>query len=129
MYWNYTAVPIHDAQGQVAGVYTASQDITALVQAEQKLQASEAESRRILESIGDAVIVTDSTGAVVRMNPVAEQLTQWSLSEAKGSSLAEVFRIVHEDTREVVENPADKVRRYGATVGLANHTILIGMLA
>ena len=126
MYWDYTAVPIHDAQGQVAGVYTASQEITALVQAERKLQASEAESRRILESIGDAVIVTDSTGAVVRMNPVAEQLTQWSLSQAKGSSLAEVFRILNEDSREVVENPADKVRRYGATVGLANHTILIG---
>ena len=36
-----------------------------------------------------------------------------------------VFRIVNEDTRRPVENPATRALRDGAVVGLANHTVLI----
>src|SRR6266568_700884 len=82
-------------------------------------------SHTILHSIGDAVIATDSEGAISFMNPVAENLTGWTLQEAKGTSLVKVFRIVNEQTRETVENPVDKVRRLDRVVGLANHTILI----
>jgi PAS domain S-box-containing protein len=78
-----------------------------------------------LSSIGDAVIATDADGAVTFMNPVAESLTGWTFQEAKGDALANVFRIVNEQTRETVENPIDKVRRLNRVVGLANHTILI----
>ena len=78
-----------------------------------------------LSSIGDAVIATDPDGAVTFMNPVAEHLTGWTLQEAKGNELTDVFRIVNEQTRERVENPIDKVRRLNRVVGLANHTILI----
>jgi PAS domain S-box-containing protein len=82
-------------------------------------------SRTILQSIGDAVIVTDARGKIVSLNPMAEKLTGWTQAEAAGRELAEVFRIVHEDTWEVVENPVDKVFRIGAVVGLANHTVLL----
>jgi PAS domain S-box-containing protein len=82
-------------------------------------------SHTILHSIGDAVIATDAEGAITFMNPVAENLTGWTLQEAKGTALVEVFRIVNEQTRETVENPVDKVRRLDRIVGLANHTILI----
>jgi PAS domain S-box-containing protein len=51
-------------------------------------------------------------------------LTGWSLKEAEGRPLTEVFQIVNETTREIVESPAAKVKRLGSTVGLANHTIL-----
>ena len=86
---------------------------------------SEARSNRILQSIGDAVIVTDAEARITRMNPVAENLTGWTSNEAEGRPLAEVFRIVHETTREPVESPAEKVIRLGTIVGLANHTILL----
>ena len=49
-----------------------------------------------LRSIGDAVISTDTTGCIVLMNAVAEELTGWTLSEAQGLPLDNVFRIVHE---------------------------------
>jgi PAS domain S-box-containing protein len=78
-----------------------------------------------LDSIGDGVIATDQHGVVVRMNPIAQRLTGWTLAEAKGRPLAEVFRIVNEMTRAPVESPADLVLREGAIVGLANHTLLI----
>jgi PAS domain S-box-containing protein len=83
------------------------------------------EFRTTLYSIGDAVITTDHKGSVKVMNPVAEQLTGLSESEANGKPLEEVFRIINEDSREKVENPAQRVLREGIVVGLANHTILI----
>ncbi len=82
-------------------------------------------SHTILHSIGDAVIATDAEGAITFMNPVAENLTGWTLQEAKATALIKVFRIVNEQTRETVENPVEKVRRLDRVVGLANHTILI----
>lgn len=78
-----------------------------------------------LTSIGDAVISTDAGGRITLMNPVAEELTGWTLQEAQDKPLADVFRIVNEQTRETVENPVDKVRRLNRVVGLANHTILV----
>ncbi len=79
-----------------------------------------------LTSIGDAVITTDARGQVMFLNPVAEALTAWSLGEAQGRPLEDIFRIVNEHTRQRVENPVTKVLREGYIVGLANHTILIG---
>jgi len=78
-----------------------------------------------LNSIGDAVIATDIDGNVTRMNPVAENLTGWSLQEAQGQSLKSIFPIIDASTREVIENPVDKVISTGETVYLSNHTRLI----
>src|SRR5260221_12162017 len=60
------------------------------------------------------------------MNPVAEGLTGWQQREAAMHPLDEVFRIVNEASRQIVENPVTKVIREGRIVGLANHTVLIG---
>jgi PAS domain S-box-containing protein len=86
---------------------------------------SEARLRITVESIGDAVIATDEQGRVTLMNPVAQALTGWTESGARGRAFEEVFTIVDETTRRPVENPATKVRREGGIVGLANHTLLI----
>jgi len=81
-----------------------------------------------LLSIGDGVVVTDVRGRITFLNPIAETLTGWSLADAIGIQLTEVFRIVNETTRETVDNPALRSLREGKIVGLANHTILISKL-
>ena len=78
-----------------------------------------------LTSIGDAVIATDADGLILLMNRVAEELTGWSLDEARGKPVAEVFQVFSQQTRQRVENPMDKVRRLNRVVELANHTILV----
>ena len=78
-----------------------------------------------LHSIGDAVIATDGTGLVTRMNPVAEQLTGWYAYEARGLPLKTIFPIINASTREAIPNPVDKVLSTGETVYLSNHTTLI----
>lgn len=78
-----------------------------------------------LSSIGDAVIVTDKKGLITFQNSEAEKLTGWNAKEAKGKPLEVVFNIVNQDSREIVENPVNKVLNTGTTVGLANHTLLL----
>lgn len=81
--------------------------------------------RVALNSIGDAVIATDAKSLVVLMNPIAEELTGWTIAEAVDRPLAEVFKIINERTRQSVEDPCAKVLASGHIVGLANHTVLI----
>jgi two-component system cell cycle sensor histidine kinase/response regulator CckA len=92
---------------------------------ERRLKESEQWLATTLNSIGDAVMTTDSQGFVIFMNPVAEALTGWKEEDAAGKPLKWVFRIVNEETGREVEDPATKVLREGVIVGLANHTILI----
>ena len=78
-----------------------------------------------LRSIGDAVVATDTQGRVTFLNPIAESLTGWPSAEALGQPLETVFHIVHEETRQPVENPVARALRENRIVGLANHTILV----
>ena len=94
-------------------------------QAERKLREQREWLRVTLRSIGDAVIATDAQGRITFMNPVAEFVTSWSVAEAVGKPLREVFRIVNEYTRTTVDDPVAKVLQTGLIVGLANHTILL----
>ncbi|MCA1632674.1 MAG: PAS domain S-box protein [Acidobacteria bacterium] len=92
---------------------------------EEVARRSEESLATTLKSIGDAVITTDVEGRVLFLNAVAEKLTGWTDDEARGCDLSEVFRIVNEKTRAVVESPVAKVLREGGAVGLANHTVLL----
>jgi PAS domain S-box-containing protein len=100
-------------------------EISEQKHAEQALRASEENLRITVESIGDAVIATDSVGRVMRLNRVAERLTGWTVAEAAGRPLGEVFRIVNALTRAACEDPVAKVLASGQVVGLANHTVLL----
>jgi PAS domain S-box-containing protein len=81
--------------------------------------------RVTLSSIGDAVITTDTKGSVTFLNPVAQSLTGWTEEGAAGVPLDSIFKIVNEETRRTIENPATRALREGVIVGLANHTLLI----
>jgi PAS domain S-box-containing protein len=78
-----------------------------------------------LSSIGDAVISTDANGAVVFANPVARNLLRWPDGDLLGRPVEDVFRIVHESTRERLESPVPHLLRDGAVAGPVNPTLLI----
>jgi diguanylate cyclase (GGDEF)-like protein/PAS domain S-box-containing protein len=96
-----------------------------LAQANDVLQTEKELFRVTLQSIGDAVITTDATGRITYLNKVAEDLTGWPEAEARGRLLAEVFRIVHEDTREPAADPVGRGLRARGPIGPLNHTVLI----
>ena len=98
--------------------------LDALAQAQHALRVSEENLSITLHSIGDAVIATDASGRVTRMNPAAERLTGWRLADARGRALSEVFVISDSVTGEVSLDPVQRVLASGQVVGLANHTSL-----
>ena len=120
-----TVSPIHDEEGRVVGASKISRDITEQIRIRAELAEEKERLRVTLSSIGDGVITTGHAGQVLYLNPIAEQLTGWGTSEAAGKPLEQVFKIINEDSRQTVENPATKVLREGTIVGLANHTLLI----
>jgi PAS domain S-box-containing protein len=100
-------------------------DLTARRRAEEAFGREREWLRVTLTSIGDAVIATDVNGVVTFLNPVAESLIGWSLQDGVGQPLDQVFKIVNEETRASMENPAFRAIKEGSVVGLANHTVLI----
>jgi PAS domain S-box-containing protein len=93
--------------------------------AEQRVRVSEQWFATTLTCIGDGVVATDPQGRVTFVNHVAAALTGWSIEEARGRTLDEVFKIVNEESRATVESPVAKVLREGTVVGMANHTLLV----
>lgn len=106
-------------------IMSMARDISARKIAEEKVRNSEENLAITLQSIGDAVIVTNISGAITRMNPTAERLTGWLFSEARGKPLTTIFRIVSAETRETASNPVRKAIEEGQAVGMANGTTLI----
>ena len=94
-------------------------------QADQKLHEQRRWLHGTLNSIGDGVIATDAQGCVTFLNPVAQDLTGWSQDEAVGKPVEQVFSIVNEHSRAVVDDPTRMVLETGNIVGLANHTVLL----
>jgi PAS domain S-box-containing protein len=120
-----TVSPVRDASGAIVGVSKIARDISEQKRAQEALAAQREWLRVTLASIGDGIIASDPQGRVTYMNPIAEMLTGWTNDSAQGKSLADVFHIVNETTRQRVDNPAGLVLRSGQIVGLANHTVLI----
>ena len=117
--------PLRNSEGEVVGASKTVRDLSPLVAMRDALAREKELLATTLESIGDAVIITDAAGMVTFLNPVAEQLTGWTRADAQDRSLTEVFNIVNETTRGEVENPALRAMRDGVIMGLANHTVLL----
>jgi PAS domain S-box-containing protein len=100
-------------------------DITQRRRAEDALAAEKERLAVTLRSIGDGVIATDTTGHVVLLNRVAEQLTGWAQAEALGRPASEVFRQVEPGTRHVLECPVDHVLATGQTLHPERRTALV----
>jgi len=78
-----------------------------------------------LDSIGDAVVSTDADGCITRMNPVARELTGWSLDEAVGRPFDEVIRLEDSQTGEPLNAPVAEVLDRDHAVEMSNTTTLI----
>ena len=96
-----------------------------LYESEAAMRAMTERHGLILAAVGDGVIATDAQGRVELINRVAEELTGWSSPDARGRPLAEVFRVLHERTRQEMENPVGIAVRERRTVDVPDDTLLI----
>jgi diguanylate cyclase (GGDEF)-like protein/PAS domain S-box-containing protein len=124
-FWARAVGSVEYEDGKPVRLVGAFQDVTARKEMERKLAESHQLLQVTLDSIGDAVITTDIQGRIQWLNPVAERMTGWAKSEARGRLLTQVFVIVNEETRKPTEDPVARCIAHGKVAGLARHTILI----
>lgn len=120
-----TVSALRDPSGKITGFLEIAVDITERQAALNRLRESEESLAVTLDSIGDGVLATDTQRRITRLNPVAEQLTGWTLAEAYGRPVEEVFGIISEQTRLPSVIPVNEVLRTGTVKGFTNHTLLI----
>ena len=78
-----------------------------------------------LNSIGDAVACTDSTGNITFLNLVAERLSGWSRQEAVGRPMATVLRILDAKSHETIPNPMEMAIQKNQTEHLPLNCVLL----
>ncbi len=92
---------------------------------EQRARENENDLATTLESIGDGVIATDATGAVTRINPVAQEVTGWDQASAVGRPIDEVFRLVHDTRGTEIDNPVHEAMRTKRIVEIDDAALLV----
>ena len=85
---------ILDDEGKPIGVRSVTFDVTEMETARKCAQQSKDWMESILDSMPDAVLVTDALGFVRYLNPAGERLTGWSRDEATGKIVEEVLPLV-----------------------------------
>ncbi|MDP1572794.1 MAG: EAL domain-containing protein [Thiobacillus sp.] len=80
--------------------------------------------RVTIESIGDAVVVTDADGLIEFLNPRAEELTGSSSVDAQGRRVSDVLSLINEQSGEPVSNPLELALRRNTAVELDSHTVI-----
>lgn len=98
-------------------------DLNLRADAARHLRAQRDWLHTTLHSIGDAVVVTDETGRIVLLNPVAENLLERPAAKVVGLPITDVFDLVDETSGEPIRDPvtlslsdARKVPPRGAAV-------------
>ncbi|MFN2309451.1 MAG: EAL domain-containing protein [Gammaproteobacteria bacterium] len=117
----------HDETGAVAGIEGTSYDITRLKRTQAELNAEKERALVTLAAIADGVIATDAEGLVDYINPVAETLTGYEATRALRRPLAEVFRVIDEDTRQLAEDPVRQCLRSRGTYRIPGHPVLLAV--
>jgi PAS domain S-box-containing protein len=110
-----TAAFLEKFVGYLPGMGLLVLGVSRLIPALQKLHLTYEKLGITLDSMGDAVIVTDAQGGVVRMNQVAEELTGWVLPEVAGCPVEHVF--VQAPGGEPSTSPVRQVLAGGTRVG------------
>lgn len=80
-------------------------------QLEESTKIAQAYLASTLDCIGGGIVVTDQSGLITFMNPIAEALTGWREREAIGLEISQVCRLIWESDGSAIENPSIRAMR------------------
>jgi formate hydrogenlyase transcriptional activator len=94
-WFQISAVPVHDEQGNLVRWYGVNTDIDDRRRAEQKLRKNEEDLRTIIDAIRQAVVVLGPDGTTLYANRVALDITGLTIGEVSDNSF--LTRAFHPD--------------------------------
>ncbi len=117
--------PHYDEHGVHVGKIAIIHDVTRQILIEQELREAKDLAQITLQSIGDAVIVTDPESTIEYLNPVAEELLGLNWQQAVGQSFRAAVKLYNETTREEIESPVVRCLRERAVIQLTGNAVLL----
>lgn len=116
---------IKNTKDEVVEISEIIRDITAQREIQQQFLMEHALLKVTMDSIGDAVMTTDSQGIVQYLNPVAQKLTGWTQEEAVGKRAKKILNVISEKTRKSSINPVALCLAENRVITLSDDAILI----
>lgn len=114
-YFKFTVQPVRDAAGKVTGVMMVAVDVTAHVDARERVRDALDFTRAVTGSLGEGVLATDLEGRLTLINPAAREMLGWKEDEALGKLVQEIVQIRRADGTPITadEYPFNLVMRKG----------------
>lgn len=100
-------------------------DISERKRAEESLFQEKELAQVTLQSIADGVITTDAWGRITYLNPVAEQITNWTSDEALGQAAVQVFNVMSDTTGTPAGDLIEICLQRGKVVDFSKDTVLV----
>ncbi len=94
-------------------------------QIENKFEVEQQRLLTVINSMGSAVVITDATGCMEMMNPIAEAITGWKEEEALGKKISQVLKLIDKSTGEKIDYLTKQVMQTGAVLNLPDDCTLI----
>ncbi|HEX8611522.1 MAG TPA: EAL domain-containing protein [Telluria sp.] len=114
-----------DSVGRPARTLGLIWDISARIEAEERIAQHERLAEVTLRAIGDAVIRTDALGRTTFMNRAAEALTGWSADIAAGHPIDLILPIHEANAGGTSEHPVHKSLRLKQSIGVSKNAQLV----
>lgn len=111
--------------GELIGFLVTFVDITEAKRAKQALHSEKERLRVTLQSIGDAVIATDTQGYITFMNPVAERMTGWRFRDSTPHKIEQVMILRDMDSKKPLLNPLYLALKEQRTVAMTLNSELL----
>ncbi len=92
-----TISPIKNDRGEIVGASKIARDITGSKEAEERLRRALEFDETVMLSMGEGLFTLDSQGRVTFMNPAAQRLFGWTLTEMLGRKMHDVTHHSHPD--------------------------------
>lgn len=92
-----TISPIKNERGEIIGASKIARDITGSKEAEERLRRALDFDETVMLSMGEGLFTIDHEGRVTFMNPAAQQLFGWTLTEMLGRKMHDVTHHSHPD--------------------------------
>ena len=112
-------------QVEMRGLFRAMSHAIEQKTVEELLFGEKERAEVTLNSIGDAVAGTDTSGKITLLNAAAERMTGWSREEAIGRPFTELIRIMDATSRETIQNPMEIVAGVARTMSVRSNYILV----
>ena len=104
--------------------YKLNQLLSSLERKQDDLHKEKERLRVTIESIGDAVVVTDAEGHIEFINPRALELSGLSLESALGQQVSDAIPMVNEESGAAVTSPIELALRRNTVIALDSHTAI-----